>query len=216
MRDCSDISRSLRGKRALIFDFDGTIADTSPLHARAFEETLAPLGIVVDYPKLAGLKTADALEKCLKSAGLAPPEGDLESLVAHKQRRARELIAQELAPVPKIDAFLRWTRERYLVALVTSGSRRTIAGALQKLGYEDWFDPLICADDVVRAKPDPEGFITALRALACQAQEALVFEDSDSGFRAAAAAGLDYVDVRRFDWSIPTAESGPRQRPKQE
>ena len=67
--------RRLDGKRLLIFDFDGTLADTSPLHARAFVETLEPLGVPVYYPALAGLKTRDAIEKALRSAE-RPPEVD--------------------------------------------------------------------------------------------------------------------------------------------
>ena len=56
----------LAGKTALIFDFDGTIAETTPLHARAFEETLAPLGVAADYPSIAGLKTQEAIVRCLR------------------------------------------------------------------------------------------------------------------------------------------------------
>ena len=59
----------LQGKRLLIFDFDGTVADTSPLHAAAFAQVLAPLGIAVDYPAIAGLKTLDAMRKCLAAGG---------------------------------------------------------------------------------------------------------------------------------------------------
>jgi HAD superfamily hydrolase (TIGR01509 family) len=201
-QDAVDFQALLRGRRALIFDFDGTIADTSPLHARAFEEVLAPIGVPVDYPALAGLKTLDALQKCLRDARVEPASVDILELVAQKQRRARELIDSELTPLPRVDAFLKCVRCRFQLALVTSGSRKTIELALQKLGYAGWFDPVVCADDVTNAKPAPDGFQLALRAMRCAPREALVFEDSEPGFRAARAADLGYIDVRHFDWRL--------------
>jgi HAD superfamily hydrolase (TIGR01509 family) len=196
----------LAGKRLLIFDFDGTLADTSPLHARAFVETLTPLGVPVDYPRLAGLKTRDAMEKAFRSVNRASQEVDVGALVAEKQRRVRELIEQELKPSPRIDAFLRWAQMRFRLAMVTSGSRGTIDLALRKLRYENWFDPLICAEDVERAKPEPEGFLKALELAQCEAPAALIFEDSESGFAAARAAGIEFIDVANFDWLATSPE----------
>jgi len=86
--------------------------------------------------------------------------------------------------------------------MVTSGSRGTVSLALEKLGYTDWFDPLICADDVSQAKPAPEGFLKALQISGVPADAALVFEDSQAGFTAAAAAGLGFVDARFISWKL--------------
>ncbi len=194
-------SSLLAGKKALIFDLDGTIADTSPLHARAFVETLAPFAVSVDYASLAGLKTHDAIVQCLEAAGRRETEYDLPSLVAEKQRRARDLIAQRLEAKPGVDAFLARARRLYEMALVTSASRDTALVALRKLAYQAVFDPIVCADDVERAKPAPDGFLLALAALHRSPEEALVFEDSEPGFRAARAAGLDVVDARSVNWS---------------
>jgi HAD superfamily hydrolase (TIGR01509 family) len=201
----SDIGARLAGKSVLIFDFDGTIAETTPLHARAFEETLAPFGVAIDYPSIAGLKTQDAISRCLATEGRREEDFDLPTLVAEKQRRARELIAEQLAPIPGVETFLVRARSRYRMALVTSGSRGTVALALRKLGYEKWFDPIICAEDVARAKPAPDGFLKALAALRARPEQALVFEDAESGFEAARAAGLGVVDVRTLDWSSAVA-----------
>lgn len=144
--DCeraSGIGSLFASKSALIFDFDGTIADTTLLHARAFEETLAPLGVAVDYPSIAGLKTQDAIVRCLHTDGRREVDFDLPALVAEKQRRARTLIAEELKPIPDVEAFLVRARSRFRMAVVTSGSRGTVTLALRKLGYQDWFDPLV-------------------------------------------------------------------------
>ena len=74
----------LAGKTVLIFDFDGTIAETTPLHARAFEETFAPLGVATDYPSVAGLKTQEAIVRCLRREGRCEADFDLLALVERK------------------------------------------------------------------------------------------------------------------------------------
>ena len=203
----NDFFEMLQSKRLLIFDFDGTVADTTPLHAAAFFEVLAPLGITVDYSCIAGLKTQDAMRKCLDGAGRTLDEAALGALVKAKQQSVRQMIGHSLQPLPGVDAFLRWARPRYKLAMVTSGSRGTVGLALEKLGYTGWFYPLICADDVEKAKPAPEGFLMALQLAGVLAGDALVFEDSEAGFEAAAQAGLGYVDVRRTAW--PSIEGVP-------
>lgn len=203
MKPLANLAYALHGKRLLIFDFDGTVADTSPLHAAAFSQVLAPLGIAVDYPSIAGMKTLDAMQKRLVQAGWSLPHDEVTALAAAKQECVRKMIGQALLPLPGVDDFLRWAKPRYQLAMVTSGSRGTVGLALEKLGYTDWFSPLICADDLTRAKPDPEGFLKALQLTGVPADEALVFEDSQAGFLAASAANLMWLDARTLDWSIP-------------
>jgi HAD superfamily hydrolase (TIGR01509 family) len=67
---------------------------------------------------------------------------------------------------------------------------------MEKLGYTGWFDPMLCAEDVMRAKPDPEGFLKVLAMACLHAESALVFEDSGAGLKAAQRAGLTTLDVR--------------------
>lgn len=190
----------LKDKCLLIFDFDGTVANTTPLHAAAFAQVLGPLGVSVDYPQIAGMKTLDAMRKCFAEAGRSLSEDDLNQLVAAKQQTVRQMIARDLLPLPGVDEFLRWAQSRYRLGMATSGSRGTVELALGKLGYLGWFDPLVCADDVVHAKPDPEGFLTVLQITGTPKHEALVFEDSPAGFEAAQAAGLSCVDARPNLW----------------
>lgn len=193
------LASALEGKQLLIFDFDGTIADTSPLHAQAFADTLSPFGIAVCYSRIAGLRTAEAILSCFVDAGLdRPSPEDLQSLVREKQRRVRQLISALLEPLPRMDAFLHWAKTRYEMALVTSGSRATVSLALRKLGYVSLFQTMVFAEDVNSGKPDPEGFRLALEAHHCQPQWALVFEDSEPGFQAASNASLVFVDVNRL------------------
>ena len=109
----TNLTAALPGKRLLIFDFDGTVADTTPLHAAAFAQAMAPLGIEVDYCSIAGMKTIDAIRQCLDRAGRATTEAELATLVSNKQQTVRELISLALQPMPGVDAFLRWARSRF-------------------------------------------------------------------------------------------------------
>jgi HAD superfamily hydrolase (TIGR01509 family) len=194
-----ELAALLAGRRLLVFDFDGTIADSSPLHEAAFRAVLEPLGIAVDYPRLAGRSTRDALR--LSYALNQQPEPDaalIDELALRKQELGRELIRTGLSALPAAEALLRWSRPRFPLALVTSGSRATIDISLDRLGMAGWFDPLITADDVTQAKPDPQGFLLALDRSQVPASEALVFEDAESGFEAARRAGIDWVDARQL------------------
>lgn len=195
-----DLLAVLPGKQLLIFDFDGTVADTSPLHAKAFTQVLSPFGISVNYHAIAGLKTLDAMRECITAAGVLLSDQELQQAVLAKQKIVRKMISRELSALPGVDKFLRWALPRYRLSMATSGSRETVELALRKLGYIGWFDPLVCADDVVNAKPDPEGLLTVLKITGAKAADALVFDDSAPGFAAARAAGLVLVDARRNIW----------------
>lgn len=196
MPSCERVANLLHDRRLLIFDFDGTVADTSPLHAAAFSEVLAPFGVQVNYSAVAGLSTLDAMRRLV-----GPAHAGLRELTSRKQQRVRQLIETSLAPMPGVDAFLRWARPRRRLAMASSGSHGTVSLALHKLGYADWFDPLVCADDVTHAKPAPDCLLEVLARTGATPQECLVFEDSDAGTQAAAAAGLACVDVREVTWA---------------
>ena len=197
------LAKVITGKKLLIFDFDGTIADTSHLHAQAFSEVLAPLAISVGYQQIAGMRTDDAIKYCFSKAKMPQPSvEELHLLVSAKQRCVRDLISVFLEPLPGMDAFLRWAKTRFLMALVTSGSRETVSLALDKLGYDSTFQAKIFAEDVKFAKPDPEGFMLALQAFSCMPEDALVFEDSTIGFKAAARANIDCIDISNGDFAL--------------
>ncbi|NMQ20633.1 HAD family hydrolase [Candidatus Competibacter phosphatis] len=201
MTDVVDLRAVLRGKQLLIFDFDGTLADTSPLHAAAFSETLHPLGITIHYPDIAGLKTTDAMRRCLTIVGREFTEADIAALTAAKQRRVRELIERSLEPLPGVDEFLRWARPRYRLAIYTSGSRGTVSLALKKLGYTEWFDPMVFGEDVQHGKPDPEGFLKILNLTQASPKAAMVFEDSTSGIESAKASQMEVIDIQTIAFS---------------
>ncbi len=188
--------RKLEGKQVLIFDFDGTLADTSPLHESAFKTVLAPMGVPVDYSSMAGLRTADALVQCLAKAGEVVPEAQIKQLASAKQSAVRNLVSELLEPMPGVNEFLNWAKSRFQLAMYSSGSRGTVELAVEKLGYADWFSPMLCSEDVEFAKPHPEGYLKILEIMSVSAGKVLVFEDSDPGIEAARRAGIEAHDVR--------------------
>lgn len=191
----SPLAKLFRRKVLLIFDFDGTIVDSSPLHERAFNEAFSVYGVAVNYAALAGLTTDTAVDKVSAEAGLRLNDRQRTSLIMRKRDVARRLIGTELAPIEGSLAFIKATKQRYQLALCTSGSRGTVEIALDQVGLTGTFDPLIAAEDVINGKPDPEGFLKALEYHRTPADRALVFEDADSGLAAAAAAGIDAIRI---------------------
>jgi sugar-phosphatase len=193
-----NLSNVIKDKSLLIFDFDGTLANTSPLHEAAFNIVLAQWGVNIDYPSLAGMRSRDAILACFAKAGLVVSESQLQQLTLSKQACVRALIQKELRPLPSVQEVLVWARLRHKLALYSSGSRETVTLAMEKIGYTGWFEPMLCAEDVVNAKPHPEGFLKILTMTDIRAESALVFEDSDAGIEAAERAGIATVDVRKI------------------
>jgi HAD superfamily hydrolase (TIGR01509 family) len=200
MQLTQELANVLKGKQVLIFDFDGTIADTTPLHAAAFERVLSPLGLNLPYSSIAGMKTADAMDFCAKTCGQVLTIEKLNNLVIAKQKLVREMMRLHLVPLPGVDRFLKWAKQHYHLSLATSGSRQTIEFALEKLGYAGWFDPLICSGDVQRSKPFPDSFLKVLEYTKYHSDQALIFEDSKAGIMAAQMSGIAHIKINLDSW----------------
>lgn len=185
----------LTRKRLLIFDWDGTVANSAPLHSRAFNEAFASYGITVDYASIAGMTTSAAVNKIAGNEGLRLTREQHSRVVKDKQSRARRLIEIELEPIGGSIEFIRRAGERFKMSLCTSASRRTLEPALRKLTLTNCFDSIFTAEDVQMGKPAPEMFLRALAHHSTEARAGLVFEDSDSGIAAATSIDLDYVRI---------------------
>jgi len=199
------LKKKLEGKKLLIFDFDGTIADTSPFHELAFKETLQPLKVKVDYQLIAGQKTIDAMKLCCKNLAL----DDLQyiDLTKTKQQKFKEKISKTIKPLPGVHEFIEWAQSSYYLALASSGSRSNIIFCLEKLGYINFFNYILCGDDVKNGKPDPEIFLKVLKKFNYQPEDALIFEDSHAGFVASVNAGIEYFDANSNLWTSFMNES---------
>lgn len=181
--------------RALIFDMDGTLADTDPVHVRAFREFLAPFGIAVDdevYRSRISGRTNDLI-----FADLLPDRTAEERRLLSEEKEAHfRRMSRDLTPLAGLMDLLDWADGRGLaVALVTNGPRANVEHTLAVLGIAERFTATVAAEDVARGKPDPLPYRTALERLGLDADEAFAFEDSPAGLRAAKAADLFTVGI---------------------
>ncbi|MGD0199911.1 MAG: HAD family phosphatase [Bryobacteraceae bacterium] len=181
---------------AILFDFDGVLADTEPLHWACWAAVLEPLGIHLTwefYRNHAVGSTDRALVE--KLAPLAAPGLSVDRLYEQypaKQRLFRERVAAA-PPIPAaVLEFLLELRD-YRLAVVTSSQLSEVEPALEAAGIRACFGAVVGAGDVARHKPAPDAYLLAAQRLG--AARPLVVEDSDAGLAAARAAGFDVVRV---------------------
>ena len=180
---------------ALIFDLDGTLADTMPLHYRAWRDAVAACGH--DYPEeifyeLAGMPCTTILPRVNERFGW---KLDTAAVAADKERRFLELIA-EIRPIEPVMAIVRQQRGRMPMAIGTGGLRRVVELTLRALRLEGVFAATVAAEDVERHKPEPDTFLRCASLLGVEPARCQVFEDGELGLIAAARAGMIVTDVR--------------------
>lgn len=191
------------GPRAVIFDCDGVIADSEPLHLRVFREVLAPLDITIDDAEYSarylGLDDRGVFTEVLRAHGRAPTPADVAALVADKARRFLSVLEAEVRIYPGVRAFVE--RLAGLPLAVVSGALRTeVELILARAGIGSAFALIVAAEDVRAGKPDPEGFLAALTGLrrldaALEATACVAVEDSIAGVDAACRAGMRCLAV---------------------
>jgi HAD superfamily hydrolase (TIGR01509 family) len=192
----------IEGKKAVLFDLDGTIVDTHDLYMQAFSKVLSNIGEV-------GAVTEEELE-----AGTSEEKKWKSILNQNDFKNARKIPTNELVKQTYsifMQLFLEserdakdgfWETLSYLknqakmkVGLTTNTRREITDQILKKLGLDTAFDLVICGDEVKREKPHPEMYAKALKTLGLTAQEVLVFEDSIVGFTAAKKAGIEQIII---------------------
>ena len=189
--------------RALIFDCDGTLADTMPAHFAAWCEALAPHGLRLSETRFyewAGVPTRDIVARLADEAGLVVDAAAV-SLQRDALFHARGGVIESVAPVLSVAAAFRGEGP---MAVASGSTRDTVARTLAALGVRDWFDAVVCAEDVRRPKPAPDVFVEAARRLGVPPRACRAFEDSDLGLEAIRAAGMEAVDVRPMvhEWRV--------------
>ncbi len=198
--------------KAIIFDFDGLILDTETPEYIAWQEIFAEYGCelsldmwgqVVGGAGFSDFDVANHLEELLRSGHpVSQPfdcaQGrplDRAALNARWRQRGDELIAAQ-AILPGVRDYLDDAQRLGLRLAIASSSKHSwVDTHLNRLGLWHYFEIIKCADDVARTKPDPELYRSALAALHIRAEEAIVFEDSPNGVKAAKAVGIFVVAV---------------------
>jgi beta-phosphoglucomutase len=187
-------SRTFSPPAALIFDMDGVLIDSEPLHKRAKELAFEELGITLPeavYDSYKGRPDRTMMPEVLAARGRA---ADAEQVMRRK-KDFYEQIEHEVQPVPGAAEFVRWASGHYRLALATSATPRNRAAALKMLGIENCFESIVDTDRFQRAKPDPEIFQVAMRDLGLEPRQCWVVEDSIAGVGAGKAAGSFTVGI---------------------
>lgn len=191
---------------AVIFDFDGIIVDTEPLHYKAFQEVLVPRGLgyswevyLADY---IGFDDRDALREAFRRGGRALSGEELRALIAEKAAAFQRTIAHGVEPYHGVPGMIRALAGAVPLGLCSGALRCDIDPILATLGLADSFDVFVTADEVAASKPDPESYTLAVARLqsaypdlGISASGCLAIEDTPAGIAAATGAGLKVLAV---------------------
>lgn len=180
--------------KALLFDFDGTVADTMPAHLEAWNKSLAVYNLTLSrdqHQAWAGRPTKMIVQMLSEMHKIEIP--------ADEFLKAKEvLFFDSLAAVkdiPTVVEIIKFYHGKVPMAVVTGSRRKPVTRVLQHLGLEQYFDLLVCAEDYENGKPAPDCFLQAAHALKVDPKDCLAFEDAVLGIQAAHAAGMPCLRV---------------------
>jgi beta-phosphoglucomutase-like phosphatase (HAD superfamily) len=183
--------------KGLIFDCDGTLADTMPLHWRAWQAIAArhKLHFPQDrFYALGGVPSRDILKMLGKEQGIL-----LDPIAVAREKEAEYLPL--IAQVEPINAVVGVARENYgkvPMAVASGGTREIIGQVLERVGIRSLFDVIVTSEDIVNQKPAPDIFLEAARRIGVPPRFCRAYEDTDLGLQAIRAAGMEAVDVRQL------------------
>jgi HAD superfamily hydrolase (TIGR01509 family) len=175
---------------ALLFDIDGTLADTDPLHIRAFNKMLSAFGRSISaeeyFRRVMGFSNAAIMQDFFPTMTLM----EHKRLADEKEAAFRDLARNDLHPVAGLMDLLDWADAQGIVmAAVTNAPAANADLILNGLGVKHRFRTIVIGDDLPRGKPDPMPYLVAGERLGVVMTHCLAFEDSRSGMRSASAAG---------------------------
>ena len=181
----------------LIFDCDGTVVDTMPIHYAAWCSTTAKHGL--EFPEdrfyaLGGVSPFEVLRILSEEQGV---EIDAEAVTFQKEAKYMELIA-DAEEIPEVMQIVREQHGKLPMAIASGGTHETVEGILQHCGIRHYFDAIVTSQDVENPKPAPDTFLEAARRIKVAPEKCRAYEDADMGIRAIIAAGMEPVDVRKM------------------
>jgi HAD superfamily hydrolase (TIGR01509 family) len=183
--------------RGIIFDCDGTLANSMPLHWRAWQETARRYGLELSearFYSLGGVPARDILKMLSTEQGIA-----LDPVtVAHEKEAAYLALIAEVEPIHTVVEVAREHYGKIPLAVASGGTHLIIGQVLERLGIRHLFQAIVTSEDVVRQKPAPDIFLEAARRIGVPPQFCRAYEDTDLGMQAIRAAGMEAVDVREL------------------
>ncbi len=188
----------------VLFDFDGVVVQSEPLHLKTFIEVLAPWNISLTnerwYREFAGTGSRHILSLLIKENNLSI---DVDSLVAKRKKLYEEYVRKgDLQETPGVRSFLKDLRAKKIKTAIVSGSHRSnVELALTMLNLGEYFDLIVSGDDLSVRKPDPYPFLYAAGKLGLKPKECIAIEDSLSGMLSVKRANMRLVCVRSQNYT---------------
>ena len=219
---------SLPRPEAVLFDFDGILVDSEPMHHRAFTEVLDPLGMGFPWQEYVeiymGFDDRDAFREAFRAKGIDLDDANLAKLVAAKSEAFLRGLRDGVTAYPGAVSLVEFLRAAGLPLALCSGALRSdIDPVLAQLGVARCFDVIVSADDVRRSKPDPESYALAFARLSERyvtmltvPGKSVAVEDTPAGIRSAKGAGLRVLavtnsysagELAEADWITDSLES---------
>jgi beta-phosphoglucomutase family hydrolase len=179
---------------AYLFDCDGTIADSMPLHYVAWKKVLGEWNCEFEeafFYSLGGMPIVEIIATLNKRHGLSMP---VATVACRKESLYYEMLPQ-LKVVPEVLEHIEEQHGRIPFAVVSGSTRDSVTASLGMLRLLDRFETMVCAGEYEKGKPDPEAFLLAASRLGVEPRACLVFEDTEMGIQAATAAGMSSVKI---------------------
>jgi beta-phosphoglucomutase len=198
---------------AIVFDFDGVIADSEPLHLKAFQQALAEEGMVLErdeyFARYLGYDDVGVFAALARDRGLGWTDRQITALVARKGMKLQALLAGDEVLFPGAAAFIRAAAAEVPVAIASGAMRHEIVQIVEAAGLDELFAAIIAAGDTPESKPSPAPYLLAFEQLQqatgrmLDRRRCVAIEDSYWGLESARGAGLRCVGVTT---SYPAAE----------
>lgn len=179
-----------------IFDCDGTLVDTMPLHYRAWNQAMQQAGLQGElseelFYSLGGMPTRKVAQVMAKHYGLTI---DVDHVFHHKEELFLEMQSEMKVIKPVVDFARKW-HGKTPMSVASGGPKPVVRKTLELMGLDGLFPVVVTPEDVVHGKPAPDMFLLAARLMGVPPEQCLVFEDAEPGFQAAMAAGMRHVVV---------------------
>ena len=195
--DSVDLTQfGLDKKDAIIFDMDGVVINSEPLHERASQHVFSSYGIELDetiFEPFKGKTDRDIVTHLISEHKIV--DATVDELLQRK-RDAYASLVDELETIHGVMAFIQHVAINYRLALTTSASRRNQELAFQKFNLYPFFEEVVTSNDITNPKPHPEPYLHTMEKLGLTPDVCVVIEDSTNGVRSASAAGCTVVGIK--------------------
>jgi beta-phosphoglucomutase len=181
---------------AVIFDFDGVIVNSMPIHYRAYREVFMDLGIDLteeDYYNNIGGVAGETIPKFLNGKIVNISNKEIHN---RKKNVFNKIIDEEGIELLETAKLIQVFHKKYKLGIASAGAYIQIHKMLNKINISHYFDTIITGDDVKEGKPSPEAFLLAAKNMEISPKNCIVFEDSFAGIEAAKSAGMQFFHVK--------------------